>query len=243
MSSCDDGTRVIACLTSRARSLLVFVLLGLTAAGCSQGKTAHRGPSPRLGVSSRNSSGFGELQPEMIWTGGDATSEVRHIKWSNWGLRTAVGKGESVWVWPGTCTGCNPFSSARVVAFHLGRCHGHLSYNAVEWYFPQYGDRFARHSYIDSCTHRQVGVRTNYSPTTCPFAPLAGGGTAVELQVEGMSCKTATRIVERLPSGPFKHERRMTQGAFRCGTEGAVVEPEMISCALGERWLMFNATY
>jgi hypothetical protein len=41
---------------------------------------------------------------------------------------------------------------ATVVAFRRGTCHGQLMYQAVEWYFPQHGQRFDPHRYENICT-------------------------------------------------------------------------------------------
>jgi hypothetical protein len=41
---------------------------------------------------------------------------------------------------------------ARIVLFQLGSCHGQRAYHAIEWYFPQHGQHFDLHQYINACT-------------------------------------------------------------------------------------------
>jgi len=36
-------------------------------------------------------------------------------------------------------------AAAVIVAFKLGSCHGRRPYNAVQWYFPEYGEHFNPH--------------------------------------------------------------------------------------------------
>jgi hypothetical protein len=46
--------------------------------------------------------------------------------------------------------------AATVAAFNLGGCKGLFSYRTIEWYFPQHGERFDPHRYIDICTWTYV---------------------------------------------------------------------------------------
>lgn len=227
-------------------SIAVAIVISIDACGAtSPHHVAQNKPPqlPRLGSTSTNLSGFAQVRPSKVWLGGDSTSAVLNIHWSNWGGLEAVGSGESVWVWPGTCTGCNPESRARVVAFHLGVCNGHPSYNALEWYFPQYNDKFSPTRFINTCTHADVGYES-YSPSPqCPAAPLAGGGVATAMTAEHMSCAQADRIILRLPAGPFPKERRFTLGGFRCGTQGTSLGPGNVECARGPETVYFDASY
>jgi hypothetical protein len=50
-----------------------------------------------------------------------------------------------------------PTKGAQIVAFHLGSCRGRSSYNAVEWFFPKYGESFNPRRYINACTGQYVG--------------------------------------------------------------------------------------
>jgi hypothetical protein len=219
----------------------------LTGASCS----AERIPTavaavnrlPRLGGSWRKLPGFGRVAPRVISYGGDPTSVVARIHWTHWGASEAIGTGESDWVWPGTCVGCNRESSVRVVAFHLGECHGHASYNALEWYFPQYGEAFRPEDYENVCAHSSVNREPNPPATKCPDAELAGEGTATEMSVEGMSCEAAAALIAQLPAGPFATEWRFEESGFRCGTQGAAIGSDIVACAQGEQSVFYTAVY
>jgi hypothetical protein len=97
-------------------------------------------------------SGYGQARPSKIFNGGDPTGLVTHIQWATWGGAKAIGTGISVYVGPNQSVAAGTEESARVVAFHLGSCHGRRAYDAIEWYFPQHGDRFNAGDYIDPCT-------------------------------------------------------------------------------------------
>jgi hypothetical protein len=201
--------------------------------------------SAQTGSATSDLIGFGQARPSTIWLGGDSTTELRNIRWLTWGGTEAVGFGESVWVWPGTCTGCNRLSRARVVAFHLGSCNGQPSYNALEWYFPEYGETFSATKFTNACTQTRVGtVTTSSTPPQCPPSRLAGGGTAIEMTAEHMSCKAASQIIAGLPAGPFAKERRFKIAGFRCGTEGTSFMPnDIVACARLEESIFFTASY
>lgn len=198
---------------------------------------------PRLGKAWRKLPGFGQVRPPLISFGGDPTSEAYSIHWRHWGAREAVGVGLSDWVWPGTCVGCNRPSSVRVVAFDLSTCHGHASYNAFEWYFPQYGETFKPGDYTNACTHRGTNLESRPPLAHCPDAELADEGTATEMSVEGMSCEAAAALVAQLPPGPFATEWRFEQSGFRCGTEGDALGSDLVSCARGEQSVFYAAVY
>ena len=226
-------------------ALLVAVAVMMAASiGAASANAARQGSqTPRLGVASHDLQGYGQARPTLISDDGDGTSEVLHIHWTDWGASKAVGTGKAVWVWPGSCTGCNGLTSAPVVAFNLGRCHGHRSYNALEWYFPQYEESFEPHQYYDTCSHSEVGVSNAYSPVSCPDTSLAGEGTATEVSAENMSCEAASQLIAELPAGPFAHERRFEQSGFRCGTEGSYSGPDEMDCAQGKRWVVYSASW
>jgi hypothetical protein len=96
--------------------------------------------------------GYGHAKPSIIYNGGDPEGRIRHIHWTSWGSAQAVGSGISEYVAPGQIGAEGRPESARVVLFHLGYCRERRAYDAVEWYFPQHGQRFRPHTYIDSCT-------------------------------------------------------------------------------------------
>ena len=45
------------------------------------------------------------------------------------------------------------------MAFDLGICGGELMYQAVEWYFSEYGESFDPSSYITICIGTYIGTR------------------------------------------------------------------------------------
>jgi hypothetical protein len=113
---------------------------------------------PRLGqVFDPATHGYGTVRPKVVDNEGDGTSYVYDIKWSSWGPGRAVGLGLA---YDPPANG--PFSEsvlrpAVVVAFHLGMCAGHPSYNAVEWYFPHDHQTFSSTYYRNSCTGMFAG--------------------------------------------------------------------------------------
>lgn len=191
----------------------------------------------------RDLRGYGQSRPKLISNDGDSTTEVLGIHWTSWGGNEAIGTGKAVWVWPGSCVGCNGLTSATVVAFDLGKCHRHRSYNALEWYFPQYEESFEPHQYYDTCSHSDVRPANAYSPLSCPDTSLADDGLAAEVSAENMSCEAASRLIAELPAGPFAHERRFEQSGFRCGTEGSYSGPDVMDCAQGKRWVGYSASW
>lgn len=97
--------------------------------------------------------GYGHVKPRTIFNGGDPTGLVEHIHWYSWGARHAVGTGTALWVGRNQIVAQGRFErGARVVLFRLGRCRGRRAYDAIEWYFPQHGQRFRPGTFIDSCT-------------------------------------------------------------------------------------------
>ncbi|MCX5287094.1 MULTISPECIES: hypothetical protein [unclassified Streptomyces] len=99
--------------------------------------------------------GYGQPHPAAIFNGGDPTGRVTQVVWHSWGKPTAEGDGISLYA-PGIVANGTE-ESTHVVAFDLGMCRGTLAYRAVEWYFPQHGQRFNPHVYIDICKGTFVG--------------------------------------------------------------------------------------
>jgi hypothetical protein len=58
-----------------------------------------------------------------------------------------------------------------------------------------------------------------------------------------MSCEVAAALVAQLPPGPFATEWRFEQSGFRCGTEGAALGSDLVSCAQGEQSVFYTAVY
>jgi hypothetical protein len=169
--------------------------------------------------------GYGQPHPANVSNGGDPTGQVRRIKWSSWGNKTAIGTGVSTYVWPGTGVANNPpIGGARIVAFHLGTCHGQLSYNAVEWYFPRYGDSFDARNYINACTGAYVGPTPKL--VACRNIPISGTPkTATNVYVMNLTCATARGLIARSPAARFVPPRQefiwhFMESGYRCGTAG-----------------------
>ena len=93
--------------------------------------------------------GYGHVKPHTIFNGGDPTGLVKTIHWNSWGGRRATGTGTALWVGPNQSVAQGTFETGvRVVLFQLGRCDGRSAYNAIEWYFPQHGQKFSPGTYI-----------------------------------------------------------------------------------------------
>lgn len=101
--------------------------------------------------------GFGDVRPTTVFNGGDPTGLVTGITWSSWGSSTATGQGTSDYVGPGQYVATGTQETVTIVAFDLGTCDGKLMYQAVEWYFPQHGQRFNPSQYENVCTGSYVG--------------------------------------------------------------------------------------
>jgi hypothetical protein len=93
----------------------------------------------------RDQEGYGHVRPSTIFNGGDPTGLVKDIEWLTWGGSKAVGVGSGFYVAPNQITAEGHRAAAVVVLFRLGTCRGRRAYNAVQWYFPEYGERFNAH--------------------------------------------------------------------------------------------------
>lgn len=109
------------------------------------------------GLFGYNGRGFGKVRPATVFNGGDPTGLVMHITWSSWGGSTAAGTGTSDWVGPNQSVATGTQETVTIVAFNLGTCGGKLMYRAVEWYFPQHGQKFDPSQYEDICHGSYVG--------------------------------------------------------------------------------------
>jgi hypothetical protein len=242
LRTCLAVPRVASC------GILASALASVALAACGTSRSEHRRnytyQQARLGRSQgADSEGFGSARPAIISFGGDPTSVVSDIHWQSWGGAQAVGDGMSTWVWPGTCTGCNRPSQARVVAFDLGRCNGMVSYLRLEWYFPEYGDTFSA-ARADRVCSQTPGADVYESPprtTRCPPSPMFPGAAATEVTIEKLTCSQAARLLSRIPAGSYRHERRLIIGRYRCGTEGAAIgATATMSCGFGSAWVSFT---
>ncbi len=101
--------------------------------------------------------GYGQSRPGTIFNGGDPTGLVADVRWTSWGGPQAEGDGTSDYVGPGQTVAGGTQETTHVVAFNLGMCQGKLMYQAIEWYYPQHGEKFDPKSYINICTGTYVG--------------------------------------------------------------------------------------
>jgi hypothetical protein len=125
-----------------------LILVAVLAAAVSWPVTAFAGASSEpilAGPWSLDQKGYGHVRPSSIFNGGDPTGLVRHIEWLTWGGPRAVGVGSGFYVAPNQITAEGSRHSAVIVLFKLGTCHGRRAYNAIQWYFPEYGEHFNPH--------------------------------------------------------------------------------------------------
>ncbi len=100
--------------------------------------------------------GYGHARPGTVFNGGDPTGLVKSIEWLTWGGPRAVGVGSAFFVSPDQSTAEGHRAAAVIVAFKLGSCRGRRAYNAVQWYFPEYGEHFEPHrTGYKLCTGRE----------------------------------------------------------------------------------------
>ena len=129
-------------------SAIAALLIPLLGAG-----TTSAGTVPVLaGPWSIGQEGYGHVRPVTVFNGGDPTGLVRRIEWLAWGGPRAVGVGSGFYVAPNQVTAEGQRAAVVIVLFQLGRCHGRIAYNAIDWYAPEYGEHFNAHRYINACT-------------------------------------------------------------------------------------------
>jgi len=103
--------------------------------------------------------GCGQVEPSDINMEGDPTSMVSNIRWESWGGPQATGIGTGWYVGPNQSVAQGSHEPATVVAFNLGNCGSTYGYQAVAWYFPQYGETFnPSNGYYNTCTGEGVGL-------------------------------------------------------------------------------------
>lgn len=136
--------------------MLWLVVLGaLVLAGCSSAAV----PVPTLGRQAGvflGGKGFGQVRPSVVYNGGDNTGYVGHVVWKSWGGPRATGSGIGEYVGPHQFPATGTEERTTIVAFDLGTCHGKVMYQAVEWYYPQHGQRFNPRQYEDICSGTYV---------------------------------------------------------------------------------------
>jgi hypothetical protein len=140
--------------TSIARMRIRVVVLAVTLAA-GTGVALAAATTPILaGPWTLHQKGYGHARPQTIDNGGDPTGLVSAIAWHSWGGARATGSGTAEYVGRNQSVAQGKEESARIVAFHLGTCHGKRAYNAVEWYFPNHGGHFSAGNYVNPCTGR-----------------------------------------------------------------------------------------
>jgi hypothetical protein len=105
----------------------------------------------------RDQEGYGHVKPSTVYNGGDSSGLVKNIRWSMWGSSRAIGEGLGLWIGPKRHSFEGTRERVRIVLFQLGYCHGKRAYEAIEWYFPQHGERFSATNYIEACTGEYHG--------------------------------------------------------------------------------------
>jgi hypothetical protein len=193
-------------------------------------------------VSGPYQDGYGEAHPRKIFGGGDPTGLVQGVHWKHWGSGRATGWGTGLFVWPGRTVAEGVRARARVVAFRLGSCEGHAAYNALEWFFPAYHQRFHPSLGGQICTehhHHQFPFHSRH----CGGVQITRLTRATELTSENMTCRSARRLIRTsqtqrfaVAGGRFRHH------GFYCGSMGwgEIGPPSIFECALDDRSVVFD---
>ncbi len=134
------------------RLIAVLVVIATSGAGVGIATASTPGDPILAGPWSLDQQGYGHAEPRTIFNGGDPSGLVKHIEWLTWGGPRAVGVGSGFYVAPNQITAEGTRQAPVVVAFQLGTCHGRRAYDAIDWYFPEHGEHFNPHQYIDACT-------------------------------------------------------------------------------------------
>ena len=199
---------------------------------------------PRLaGPWGPNQQGYGKAHPSVIFNGGDPTGMIRNIRWKDWGAQQATGTGQAEYVWPGTSVADNGFSPAAVVAYRLGTCHGRPTYNAIQWYFPQYGERFDPSEPTYNLCTGEAPDHPYVPLPRCPDSPLhASLGIAIEVQAHNIDCDEVARLIAVAPVDAYlQNGGRFEQAGFRCGTQGfGDLGIALFDCSDGVRELLYK---
>lgn len=204
-------------------------------------------PGPVLGSASTypNGEGYGQSRPATIFFGGDPTSFVKNISWSQWGGATAIGTGIGDFVWPGnSVAGGSIDSPANIVAWDLGTCNGRTAYQKIEWYFPQYGQTFHPDQWLNVC-----GGDDSPEPSyaSCGETDITSPpGYATDVQALGTNCATALTVVADSPSVEYLYdsESRFVFDGLYCGTQGYgdLSPPTLFECARDRIDILFEVT-
>lgn len=221
----------------------VYVLLVSVIVLLVSGEAVSAGATtPVLGQAwSTGQDGYGEARPQRIFNGGDPTGLVTNIKWSRWGAKKAIGWGRGTFVWPGRSAAEGRHARARVVAYHLGECNGKPSYNAIQWFYPRYGERFHRHLYLNTCSG---DYRLDHSGSReCRDVDLPNLQRAVEVRAYHMNCRQARRLISSSPAARYAVDGgRFVHRGYYCGSMGwgDSGPPSLFECARDLRSVTFE---
>lgn len=215
---------------SRGRWTLIVALLALVVPA----SAALAAPVPTLGLKQSSThwgAGFGAIRPAVISFNGDPTSFISKIHWSSWGGRRASGHGIAGFLWPGFADADGTrYVGATVVAFDLGTCGGHPAYQREEWYFPQYGETFAKASAVwDICTGKLLRQAPPAGPVYCPkgqFTTWVSGG---------VTCAELPGIEALVGADAHKgHSAKWISHGWICGTDLRMSRnPQTVNCQSG----------
>jgi hypothetical protein len=228
-------------ITSLFAFVGVLCLAGAPACGAAAGHPLG-GPITLGNSSSPNQRGYGESHPRVIFNGGDPSGLVNDIHWTHWGSRRATGWGRGLFVWPGLTVAEGLRTRARVVAFHLGSCEGHASYDALEWFFPRYHERFHPGEYGEICSEH-FRRRNTYHPRHCGGLMLANRVKAFSITAENMNCRSARRLVRTTPAARYAFSGgRFRHRGYYCGSTGweEFGSDSTFDCALDRRSVFFE---
>jgi hypothetical protein len=188
--------------------------------------------------------GYGSAHPAAISNGGDPTGVVTHIHWRSWGKPSAVGIGLGTYVWPGTIVADNkPNSRATVLAYHLGSCKGRPAYLAVNWYYPEYGEKAPKTTggYFNLCSGKYVGKSQPYpSPHGCGTMGTEGRFWN-DVQAIRMNCAAAAAAIASLGAyQQWASGAHYKVGLWRCGTSDPLGNSRLYACSDGVRDFSFS---
>jgi hypothetical protein len=214
----------------RGRFTLIVGLLSLAVLAT----TAFAGTGPTLGLkraSTNWGAGFGAIRPSAINFNGDPTSFISKIHWSSWGGRQAVGRGIAGFVWPGFAVADGTrYVGATVVAFDLGTCGGHPAYEREEWYFPQYGEAFARTAAgWNICTGKLLNAGSPEGPVYCPKGQFTNwvSGSVTCAELAGIKALVEGHAHQR-------HSAKWISHGWICGTDpNTGRNPQTANCQSG----------
>jgi hypothetical protein len=238
-------TRFVDAGRVRLGILLLIAVSLLGAIGVSAGFAAGRASAPTLGQPwAPAQNGYGEVRPRRVFNGGDPTGLVMHIHWKHWGAKRSWGWGTGIFVWPGTSVAEGIRARARIVAYHLGQCHGVRSYNAITWFFPRYRQKFHPRQHINDCTGRYMG--SGYHPTHCRSVNIGRKARAYEITTQHLRCRQARRLIATSPAPRYAiNGGRFIHRGFYCGTTGWYADepPAIFSCGLDVHDVTFDLAY